>query len=221
MGEIYKENGEVVVEKRHEAQRHVVIGINWCFPRPFIAKRKRGPSFKKVPIRPTMLTPNPCLLIHLPTTPFPNDSLAGRESETYGNRIHTCLITSPAGRPLHSYKSVRELLEAFRDAIAGHRSQWGYICWLRDRIVLSGDRMTRSCWTQLGKAEEVTIKVNVTISHHYLPITEWIMFELRQEFWIATFEFGEGIQGLASITRRSACNSHLVLLFVIYQETTN
>jgi hypothetical protein len=39
------------------------------------------------------------------------DSLAGRESETYGNRIHTCLI-----------KSVKELLEAFRDAIAGHRS---------------------------------------------------------------------------------------------------
>jgi len=50
------------------------------------------------------------------------DSLAGGESETYGNRIHTCLITSPAGRPLHSYKSVSELLEAFRDAIAGHRS---------------------------------------------------------------------------------------------------
>jgi hypothetical protein len=50
------------------------------------------------------------------------DSLAGRESDTYGNRTHTCLITSPAGRPLHSYKSVRELLEAFRDAIAGHRS---------------------------------------------------------------------------------------------------
>jgi hypothetical protein len=31
-------------------------------------------------------------------------------------------VSSPAGRPLHAYKSVRELLEALRDAIAGHRS---------------------------------------------------------------------------------------------------
>jgi hypothetical protein len=50
------------------------------------------------------------------------DSLAGRESETYSNRIHTCLITSPAGRLLYLYKLVRELLEAFRDAIAGYRT---------------------------------------------------------------------------------------------------
>ena len=55
------------------------------------------------------------------------DSLAGRDSETYGNRIHTCLIT------FHSYKSVRELLEAFRDAIAGHRSL------LEDGKTLYGD----------------------------------------------------------------------------------
>jgi Fungal protein kinase len=34
------------------------------------------------------------------------DSLAGCESETYGNRIYCCLVTSPAGRPLHSYRSV-------------------------------------------------------------------------------------------------------------------
>ncbi|KAH6667434.1 hypothetical protein B0J14DRAFT_619990 [Halenospora varia] len=50
------------------------------------------------------------------------DSLAGCESETYGNRIHCCLVVSPAGRPLQAYMSVRELLEALRDAIAGHRS---------------------------------------------------------------------------------------------------
>jgi hypothetical protein len=50
------------------------------------------------------------------------DSLVGCESETYGNRIHCCLIVSPAGRPLYAYKSVRELLEVFRDAIAGHKS---------------------------------------------------------------------------------------------------
>ncbi|KAG9228380.1 hypothetical protein BJ875DRAFT_389540 [Amylocarpus encephaloides] len=42
------------------------------------------------------------------------------ESETYGNRVHYCLVTSPAGRPLHEYHSVRELLEALRDAIRGH-----------------------------------------------------------------------------------------------------
>ncbi|XMA19891.1 hypothetical protein WAI453_012682 [Rhynchosporium graminicola] len=50
------------------------------------------------------------------------DSLTDCESETYGNRVHYCLVTSPAGRPLHKYQSVRELLEALRDAIQGHRS---------------------------------------------------------------------------------------------------
>jgi serine/threonine protein kinase len=50
------------------------------------------------------------------------DSLVGCESETYGNRIHCCLVGSPAGLPLHAYRSVRELLEALRDAIMGHKS---------------------------------------------------------------------------------------------------
>jgi hypothetical protein len=50
------------------------------------------------------------------------DSLVGCESETYGNRIHCCLVVSPAGRPLHAYRSVGELLEALRDAIRGHKS---------------------------------------------------------------------------------------------------
>jgi hypothetical protein len=50
------------------------------------------------------------------------DSLAGCESESYGNRIHCCLVVSPAGRPLQAYRSVKELLEALRDAIVGHRS---------------------------------------------------------------------------------------------------
>jgi serine/threonine protein kinase len=49
------------------------------------------------------------------------DSLTGCESETYGNRVNYCLVTSPAGRPLHEYQSARELLEALRDAIRGHR----------------------------------------------------------------------------------------------------
>lgn len=50
------------------------------------------------------------------------DSLAGRESKEYGNQIHCCLVVSPARRPLHAYTSVRELLEALRDAVAGHKS---------------------------------------------------------------------------------------------------
>jgi Fungal protein kinase len=50
------------------------------------------------------------------------DSLAGCDSETYGNRVHCCLVSSPAGWPLHAYRSIRELLEAFRDAIKGHKS---------------------------------------------------------------------------------------------------
>jgi hypothetical protein len=50
------------------------------------------------------------------------DSLTEFESETYDNRVNYCLVTSPAGRPLHEYQSVRELLETLRDAIQGHRS---------------------------------------------------------------------------------------------------
>jgi serine/threonine protein kinase len=50
------------------------------------------------------------------------DSLIDCESETYGNQIRCCLVVSPAGRPLHSYRSVRELLEALCDTIRGHRS---------------------------------------------------------------------------------------------------
>jgi len=49
-------------------------------------------------------------------------SLANCESETYGNQIHCCLVVSPAGRPLHAYRLVGELLEALRDAIRGHKS---------------------------------------------------------------------------------------------------
>ena len=51
-----------------------------------------------------------------------SDSLTGCRSETYGNQIHCCLVVSPAGRSLHLYRSVGELLEALCDAIQGHRS---------------------------------------------------------------------------------------------------
>lgn len=50
------------------------------------------------------------------------DSLAGCESEAYDNRIHCCLVVSLAVWLPHVYRSVKELLEALRDAIAGHRS---------------------------------------------------------------------------------------------------
>jgi len=50
------------------------------------------------------------------------DSFTDYESEAYDNRVNYCLVTSPAGRPLRKYHSVRELLEMLRDAIRGHRS---------------------------------------------------------------------------------------------------
>lgn len=50
------------------------------------------------------------------------NSLIDYENRIYDNQVHYCLVSSPAGRPLHTYRSVKELLEALRDAIAGHRS---------------------------------------------------------------------------------------------------
>ncbi|EDN94548.1 hypothetical protein SS1G_10422 [Sclerotinia sclerotiorum 1980 UF-70] len=50
------------------------------------------------------------------------DSFTDYECETYSNRVNYCLVTSPAGRSLREYQSVRELLEVLRDAIRGHRS---------------------------------------------------------------------------------------------------
>jgi serine/threonine protein kinase len=47
--------------------------------------------------------------------------------------VHYCLVTLLAGRPLHEYQSVKELLEALRDAIRGHRSL------LRDGKILHRD----------------------------------------------------------------------------------
>jgi hypothetical protein len=50
------------------------------------------------------------------------DSLTGCDSGTYGNRVHCCVVSSPAGRPLREYRSIRQLLEVLRDAIKGHKS---------------------------------------------------------------------------------------------------
>ncbi|KAK2812984.1 hypothetical protein FQN50_001005 [Emmonsiellopsis sp. PD_5] len=40
----------------------------------------------------------------------------------YDNRILRCLVIFPAGRPIHKYESISELLKALRDAIKAHRS---------------------------------------------------------------------------------------------------
>ncbi|KAI1110334.1 FunK1 protein kinase [Nemania sp. NC0429] len=53
------------------------------------------------------------------------DGLVGYTEETYNffqNRILTCIVTSPVGRPLHTFQSRLELLQVFRDAIKCHRS---------------------------------------------------------------------------------------------------
>lgn len=49
-------------------------------------------------------------------------SLYGLDDSTYANRNFGCLAVSPAGRGLHEYKSITELLGVLRDAIKGHRS---------------------------------------------------------------------------------------------------
>lgn len=43
-------------------------------------------------------------------------------NDPYENRILSCLVISPAGRVISDFKSVRELLEALRDAIRAHQS---------------------------------------------------------------------------------------------------
>lgn len=53
------------------------------------------------------------------------DGLAEYTEETdnlFQNRILACIVTSPAGRSLHTFQSLTELLQVFRDAIKCHRS---------------------------------------------------------------------------------------------------
>jgi hypothetical protein len=40
----------------------------------------------------------------------------------FEDRIFTCVVISPAGRPLHTFKNLLELLRVFRDAVKAHRS---------------------------------------------------------------------------------------------------
>ncbi|KAI1168469.1 FunK1 protein kinase [Nemania serpens] len=53
------------------------------------------------------------------------DGLVEYTEETdnfFQNRMLTCIVTSPVGRPLHTFQSLLELLRVFRDAIKCHRS---------------------------------------------------------------------------------------------------
>ncbi|KAH7131171.1 FunK1 protein kinase [Dactylonectria macrodidyma] len=53
------------------------------------------------------------------------DGLVDYTEETdnlFQNRILACIVTSPVGRSLHTFQSLTELLEVFRDAIKCHRS---------------------------------------------------------------------------------------------------
>ena len=42
--------------------------------------------------------------------------------KAFENRIFTCVVISPAGRPLHTFKNRLEMLQVLRDAIKAHRS---------------------------------------------------------------------------------------------------
>ncbi|KFY98843.1 hypothetical protein V500_01539 [Pseudogymnoascus sp. VKM F-4518 (FW-2643)] len=53
------------------------------------------------------------------------DGLAEYTEETgdfFQNRILACIVTSPVGRPLHTFHSLLEFLQVFRDAIKCHKS---------------------------------------------------------------------------------------------------
>ncbi|KAI0546194.1 FunK1 protein kinase [Xylaria curta] len=45
-----------------------------------------------------------------------------KTGDFFRNRILACVVTSPVGRPLHTFHSVSELLRVFRDAIKCHQS---------------------------------------------------------------------------------------------------
>lgn len=51
-----------------------------------------------------------------------NESLYASDPSQYSNRNFGCLAISPAGRALHEFISVDELLTALRDAVKAHRS---------------------------------------------------------------------------------------------------
>ncbi|KAG5925341.1 hypothetical protein E4U42_004395 [Claviceps africana] len=66
----------------------------------------------------------------------PEDGLARYTTVTdsyFQNRFLSCTVTSPLGRPLHTFRSPHELLSVLRDAVRCHRSLW------RDAHILHRD----------------------------------------------------------------------------------
>ncbi|KAG9249588.1 serine/threonine-protein kinase Sgk2 [Emericellopsis atlantica] len=49
-------------------------------------------------------------------------SLYSAGNDLWENRIYSCLVVSPAGRVISGFRTIRELLEAMRDAIRAHQS---------------------------------------------------------------------------------------------------
>ena len=48
--------------------------------------------------------------------------LAGPNDGSLDNRIFSCLVISPPGRPIHEFESIKEFLEACHDIVKAHRS---------------------------------------------------------------------------------------------------
>lgn len=53
---------------------------------------------------------------------IPKPSLYTPSEDPWENRIYSCLVVSPAGRVISDFNSIKELLEAMRDAIRAHQS---------------------------------------------------------------------------------------------------
>jgi Fungal protein kinase len=70
------------------------------------------------------------------------------DDESFDNRIFCCLVVYPPGRAIDEFRSVRELLEALRDAIKGHRSLY------RDGKILHRDVSKNNIIIADGENEE-------------------------------------------------------------------
>ncbi|KAI1820770.1 serine/threonine-protein kinase Sgk2 [Xylaria intraflava] len=57
-----------------------------------------------------------------PTSSTGKPSLYSSGRDKWENRIYSCLVISPAGRVVSDFRTIKELLEAMRDAIRAHQS---------------------------------------------------------------------------------------------------
>lgn len=51
----------------------------------------------------------------------PASLVPSKDNETFKNRIFCCLVISPLGRAIDTFRSIKEYLQALRDAIKAHR----------------------------------------------------------------------------------------------------